>query len=297
MFASLGQRLRRNKLGEILVQQGRLTPEQLHEVLKIQRKTGRSTGQVIRDLNYATGFEIRGALFDQAVYRGMVACMTVLIGFASMSVPVAHANPATATAKGQFQQQAMVHKAAFGSRSLDTTPDFSTPSYPKLFGSNEVSSSDISAFTKWTDVLKRMDNVQFSADKLGRFEGLSLSGKVTAVNEYVNQFRYIEDQDNFGKSDHWATPGEFFAKGGDCEDFAIAKYAMLKQLGVADNRMRLAIVQDKIKNIPHAILIVYTDQGAMILDNQIKTTKQASAVTRYKPIYSINSSGWWRHIT
>jgi predicted transglutaminase-like cysteine proteinase len=61
--------------------------------------------------------------------------------------------------------------------------------------------------------------------------------------------------------------------------------------------MRLAIVHDKIKNIPHAILIVYTDNGPMVLDNQIKTTKQASRVTRYKPIYSINSSGWWRHVT
>ncbi len=292
-FSSVNQKLRRNKLGEILVQQGRLSPEQLHEVLKIHRKTGRTTGQVIQDLKYANALQIRGALCEQAFYRAMVACLTIFIGFASFGVSSAKANPAS----GQSQyQQAMTHKAAFGSRSFEATPDV-LHSYPRLFGSNEISSSDISAFTKWTDVLKKLKNVRFSDSKLERFQGLSLNGKVTAVNEYVNQFKYIEDKDNFGRSDYWATPDQFFARGGDCEDFAIAKYTILKQLGVSESRMRLAIVHDKIKNIPHAILIVYTDNGPMVLDNQIKTTKQASRVTRYKPIYSINSSGWWRHVT
>ena len=167
----------------------------------------------------------------------------------------------------------------------------------KLFGTREVASRDISAFTKWTDILNKLDRVSFNDVQTAQFKNMPLSAKVSAVNEYVNKTRYIEDKKNFGKSDYWATPAEFFARGGDCEDFAIAKYAMLKELGVLESQMRLAIVQDKIKNIPHAVLIVYTDQGPMLLDNQIKRTSQVASVDRYKPIYSINANGWWRHIS
>jgi len=291
-FSSIHLRLKQNRLGEVLIQQGRLTPEQLQEALTLQKDSGQSLGQVLKSHNYVSRFDIFAGLFDQAVYRAVVTGFALFIGFSALKPTMAKASPQNA--KSQFQQQSMIHKAAYGShRSLQNKQQVQ----PKLFGSREVASRDISAFTKWTDILGKLDRVSFAPEKVNRFKGMSLNGKVAAVNEYVNQFRYIEDKNNFGKSDYWATPTEFFARGGDCEDFAIAKYAILKQLGVPESQMRLAIVQDKIKNIPHAILIVYTDNGPMLLDNQIKTTKQASAVTRYKPIYSINSTGWWRHIS
>ena len=55
------------------------------------------------------------------------------------------------------------------------------------------------------------------------------------------------------------------------------------------------IVQDKVKNIPHAILLVYTAEGVYVLDNQDKRTLQSEKVTRYQPIFSINSANWWLH--
>ena len=59
--------------------------------------------------------------------------------------------------------------------------------------------------------------------------------------------------------------------------------------------VRIAIVQDLQKNIPHAVLVVYTDQGSMILDNQIKTAIDSNRVSHYKPIFSINQNAWWLH--
>jgi predicted transglutaminase-like cysteine proteinase len=111
----------------------------------------------------------------------------------------------------------------------------------------------------------------------------------------MNAKRYVSDSDNYGQTDYWATPIEFFQRGGDCEDYAIAKYTALRMLGVPENRLRIAIVQDMQKNIPHAVLIVYTDQGAMVLDNQIKSTISADNVRHYKPIFSINQDAWWLH--
>jgi predicted transglutaminase-like cysteine proteinase len=175
-------------------------------------------------------------------------------------------------------------------------PNYNNPE--KLFGSREVRSSNMRAFTKWNGVMERLDNagLQNWGTDLTKFQALPTQAKIRAVNNYVNKIRYIEDRNNWSQSDYWATPAEFFARGGDCEDFAIAKFAALKKLGVPESQMRLAIVQDKIKNIPHAILIVYTEDGAVMLDNQIKSVERVSSVSRYKPIYSINRDAWWRHI-
>lgn len=294
---SIRLRFERNRLGELLVQRGKLTPEQLHHALNKQKETGESLGHVMRGLDFVTKTDIRTTLFEQAAYRAVAASLTIFIGVSAIGLGTG-AKASTIYTKSDLvqQQKALLQKVAYHpkSNSGDLNP---ITSYPKLFGSREVVSGDISAFTKWTDILGRMDKISFKNGQTEMFRSMELTEKVSAVNAYVNKFAYVEDIDNYGKTDYWATPAEFFARGGDCEDFAITKYAMLKELGVPENRMRVAIVQDKIKNIPHAILIVYTDNGAVILDNQIKTTKKVASVNRYKPIYSINADGWWRHIS
>ena len=175
-----------------------------------------------------------------------------------------------------------------------------------LFGSGEKKSKDISAFTKWNIMFKRFENEFHSASnektinswrsELEPLRNLSLEEKVIKVNQMMNDVRYASDNNVWGKSDFWATPIEFLQKGsGDCEDYAISKYASLEALGVPEERMRVVILQDTSKNLAHAILAVYTDSGVMILDNQAKTVKYDIEISNYKPIYSINRSGWWLH--
>ena len=53
-----------------------------------------------------------------------------------------------------------------------------------------------------------------------------------AVNRFVNGWAYRADADNYGRSDYWATPLEFFRRSGDCEDYVIAKYRSLRLLGL-----------------------------------------------------------------
>lgn len=294
-FSKMRSRFKRNRIGELLVQRGKLTPHQLKQALEVQKSTGQNFGTIVTKLNYVTHNDIRTSLFQQTAYRIIVASLTLFIGLSTFGFGSSSAKAGSLNAKSQFSQQGKIYKAAYGGQ--DHLNSFKQAPSQKLFGTNEVASKDISAFKKWTEILNRLDNVSFDNSQMDQFRGMGMSSKVVAVNEYVNKFRYIEDKKNFGKSDYWATPTEFFARGGDCEDFAIAKYAMLKNLGVPENKMRLAIVQDKIKNIPHAVLIVYTNNGPMLLDNQMKSTKQVASVDRYKPIYSINASGWWRHLS
>ena len=67
--------------------------------------------------------------------------------------------------------------------------------------------------------------------------------KLNAVNTWVNFIKYKSDKKIYGVSDYWATLYEFVGKGaGDCEDYTIAKYYILKELGVDPKRMKFAYV-------------------------------------------------------
>ena len=111
----------------------------------------------------------------------------------------------------------------------------------------------------------------------------------------ANNWLYKVDPRVYRKKDYWATPAQFFNKSGDCEDYAITKYISLVHLGFDKKDMRIVIVQDLNLKVPHAVLVVYLDGKALILDNQIKQVVSASRITHYKPIYSINETKWWIH--
>ena len=114
-----------------------------------------------------------------------------------------------------------------------------------------------------------------------------------AVNESVNDHPYIADEESWGRSDYWVTPEEFYARGGgDCEDYAIVKYAWLRSLGVPEDSMRLAVVYDVERKSPHTVLVLQDGAKTLILDNQDTEMRVAESVTRYRPIFSINRYAW-----
>ena len=48
---------------------------------------------------------------------------------------------------------------------------------------------------------------------------------------------YLEDLANYGLPDYWATPLQFLDRDGDCEDYAIAKFVSLRELGFAADEL------------------------------------------------------------
>jgi predicted transglutaminase-like cysteine proteinase len=83
-------------------------------------------------------------------------------------------------------------------------------------------------------------------------------GLVEAVHRYINEFSYIPDYETYGTEDHWATIDEFLeAGGGDSEDFAIAKYALLIRLGLDPSKLFIvARHHTAIESICHMYLVV-----------------------------------------
>ena len=49
------------------------------------------------------------------------------------------------------------------------------------------------------------------------------------------------------------------------------------------------------RNLAHAVLIVYIEDSVFVLDSQDKRVHETENVSRYTPIFSINSTHWWLH--
>ncbi|MEW5894113.1 MAG: transglutaminase-like cysteine peptidase [Pseudomonadota bacterium] len=117
-----------------------------------------------------------------------------------------------------------------------------------------------------------------------------------AVNNFFNRVPYYEDQVHWGVPDYWATPVETLgSNGGDCEDYSIAKYLTLKELGLPIERMRITYVRALNLGVSHMVLAYYPtpDADPLILDNLINPIKRGSERTDLEPVYSFNDDDLW----
>jgi predicted transglutaminase-like cysteine proteinase len=112
-----------------------------------------------------------------------------------------------------------------------------------------------------------------------------------SVNNFFNRLPFVTDLEHWGVEDYWATPAEALASNGaDCEDFSIAKYFTLKELGVPIERLRITYVKAVRLNQAHMVLSYYPAQNAvpLILDNLEDKVRPASERSDLIPVYSFN---------
>lgn len=89
--------------------------------------------------------------------------------------------------------------------------------------------------------------------------------ELNTVNDYVNSsVPQVEDIANYGVSERWAYPN---ANGGDCEDLALLKRKLLIERGWSPADLLIAVVREW-NGAGHAILVVDTDRGDVVLDNK-----------------------------
>ena len=120
--------------------------------------------------------------------------------------------------------------------------------------------------------------------------------KLEKVNIFFNLMNYYTDISHWGKEDYWATPLEFIVSGGgDCEDYTIAKYFTLLEMGVPDDKLLITYVKELILNQAHMVLAYYPTPEAipLILDNFNKELLPADQRPDLKPIYGFNGKGLW----
>jgi predicted transglutaminase-like cysteine proteinase len=179
-----------------------------------------------------------------------------------------------------------------------------------LFGAGEIAHPPATDFAKWTETMARYERERRQEkalcddgdcalvrwrDFLETLRGQDAPAQLRAVNAYFNKLPYRADLENYGAEDYWATPRELFARGGDCEDYAIAKYLSLRALGWPAERLRVAVVHDNARDLVHAALIAYHGGNAFVLDIEIAEVTDHRAIARYAPVFSISENGWWSY--
>ncbi len=184
-----------------------------------------------------------------------------------------------------------------------------------IFGSAEFQAAALSALPQWNRVLDRL-SVEGETLKacmadattcgtsamrtLGRAVAeareLPPLQQIDYINKFFNRWPYKLDVEVYGLSEYWATPSEFMIHSGDCEDYGIAKFFALRQLGFSNDQMRVVVVMDTIRQIGHAVLAVYVENDIKILDSLSDAIFSDSFYKHYIPQYSVNETSRWLHV-
>lgn len=156
-----------------------------------------------------------------------------------------------------------------------------------------ISSPDLSQYTKWVRVMNAPEREKTDLLAQHLFTGTQGMRQLELVNKYYNGRPYVPDKVNWGADDYWATPRQFAKRGGDCEDYAIAKFYLLSRLGVAKGGMQILTVKDSSKGgYLHSILTVELDGETYALDSERDEVEPLSSLSQYTKLFSINESGW-----
>lgn len=111
------------------------------------------------------------------------------------------------------------------------------------------------------------------------------------VNHAFNAIAYKDDRETSGESDRWDAPSDFVRRGaGDCEDFALAKYALLREMGFSADEMSIVVLIGQRVRV-HAVLVVATQDGLKVLDNLHPDVRNAHSYDFGRVIFLANENG------
>jgi len=165
--------------------------------------------------------------------------------------------------------------------------------------------ADNSAFSVPAENLSGIESVygEYALRRIHYWEQLINTGrklddqqKLERANTFFNELEFSSDIDHWGKEDYWATPLQTLASnGGDCEDFSIAKYFTLREMGIPAERLRLTYVKALELNQAHMVLTYFAspDADPLVLDNLNGDILPASSRQDLLPVYSFNGNGLW----
>ncbi|MBN9470241.1 MAG: transglutaminase-like cysteine peptidase [Bosea sp.] len=130
-----------------------------------------------------------------------------------------------------------------------------------------IANGDARAPYAWTDFCKRTPSE--CAVNTQEDDTVEMTPKlwkiVVATNLKANrEIEAITDQDHWGVVDRWDIPTD---GKGDCEDYVLLKRKRLAEAGIPRRAMRVTVVIDE-DNAGHAVLMIRTDRGDLILDNK-----------------------------
>ena len=119
------------------------------------------------------------------------------------------------------------------------------------------------------------------------------AARIETANRLINTaIRYMSDLAQHSTVDVWSAPLAALGTGrGDCEDYAIAKYVVLREAGVPEHDLRVLLVRDRNVREDHAVLAIRSGETWTVLDNRNSALAPDSELGHFKPLYALDSDG------
>ena len=138
--------------------------------------------------------------------------------------------------------------------------------------------------------LKFLDIVDAARLREGR-------ARLGEINRAINlAIRPISDLAQHGQIDVWTSPLATLARGGgDCEDYAIAKFVALRRAGLAPDDVRIVVLRDTIHGEDHAVAAARLDGRWLTLDNRRMAMVEDADVRNFRPTFVIGQHGVMRY--
>jgi predicted transglutaminase-like cysteine proteinase len=128
---------------------------------------------------------------------------------------------------------------------------------------------------------------------LGEVRSRNGIAAIETTNRLVNgALRYVSDLSQHGELDVWTAPlAALGTRRGDCEDYVIAKFALLREAGIPDDDLRVLLVRDRAVRDDHAVLAVRHAGVWQILDNRRSALATSAELPHFTPLYALNERG------
>jgi predicted transglutaminase-like cysteine proteinase len=138
--------------------------------------------------------------------------------------------------------------------------------------------------------LKFLDIVDAARRRDGR-------ARLGEINRAINlAIRPMSDLAQHGQIDVWTSPLATLARGGgDCEDYAIAKFVALRRAGLAPEDLRIVVLRDTIRGEDHAVAAARLDGRWLTLDNRRMAMVEDTDVRNFRPTFMIGQYGVMRY--
>ena len=117
--------------------------------------------------------------------------------------------------------------------------------------------------------------------------------RLEEANRSVNvSIQYMSDFAQHGVPDLWSSTLASFSSGrGDCEDYAVAKYSILRAAGVPEADLRIMLVKDMFAREAHAVLAAQVNGKWLILDNRRSEISEDREISYLAPLFALDHRG------
>lgn len=159
--------------------------------------------------------------------------------------------------------------------------------YAKELVLNEQDLKKINQSPQKSMIIKRFKAYEKMREEVKAYDTFKQIGH---VNRFFNRILPVHDETKYNTDDYWATRKEFIINGrGDCEDYVIAKYFTLLELGFSKKNLYFAVVQVKGKTTYHMVLLYKENKNSFIvMDNLSFRTLPLTKRIDLEPMVAFN---------